>query len=71
MDKGESRGEEGEGWSGPKPTDKGKIGQPRKVRSRPRVGEVKKGDQGCKDSPRLVLEAKRRGVGEGNLGKVG
>ena len=48
-----------------------KEGQPRKVRSRPRVGEVKKGDQGCKDSPRLVLEAKRRGMGEGNLWKAG
>ena len=43
MDKGESRGEEGEGWSGPKPTDKGKIGQPRKVRSRPRVEAGKEG----------------------------
>ena len=43
MDKGESRGEEGEGWSGPKPTDKGKRGKPRKVRSRLRVEEGKEG----------------------------
>ena len=45
--------------------NRGSLGQGRGWR------EVKKGDQGCKDSPRLVLEAKRRGVGERNLGKVG
>ena len=48
-----------------------KEGQPRKLRSRPRVEEVKKGDQGCKDSPRIVLEAERRGMGEGRKEREG